>query len=82
MAVPGTVATAGALDERLTVMPVAGAGADKVRVRFCVAVPTVVRLDGLNETVAFTCTPAVACVYPVAVAITFALPMLTPVMVG
>jgi hypothetical protein len=82
VAVPGTVATPGVLDVTFTVMPLAGAGADKVKVRFCGAVPTMVRADGLNVTVEFTCTPAMACVYPVAVAVMFALPMLTPVIVG
>jgi hypothetical protein len=44
--VKGTVATNGLLELRVTVKPPAGAGADKVSVRFWVAVPVIVRLAG------------------------------------
>jgi hypothetical protein len=40
--VPGTVAAAGLLELRFTVTPPAGAAADKVSVKFCVAVPIIV----------------------------------------
>jgi hypothetical protein len=58
--VVGTVATAALLELRLTVTPAAGALAERFSVRFCVAVPTTVRLCCVKFTVAFTCTGALA----------------------
>jgi len=52
--VAGTVAALVLLDERFTVVPPAGAGADKVRVRFCVPGPVKVRPGGENTMVAIT----------------------------
>lgn len=80
--VGGTVAAAGVLELRLMVTPPAGAAADKVRVKFCVVNPEIVRLGGVKLTVAVTSTAALAEVYPVAVAVMFADPRLTPVIVG
>jgi hypothetical protein len=51
--VAGTVATAGLSELKLTVRPPAGAGPESVRVRFCVAVPAIVKVAGerLSEAV-------------------------------
>jgi hypothetical protein len=54
--VAGTFAAAVLLELKLMVTPPAGAGADRVRVRFCVAVPTMLRLVGENAAVAATVT--------------------------
>ena len=58
--VEGTAATAGLLELRLIVKPVAGAAAVRASERFCVVVPTMVRLGGENVMVALTVTVAVA----------------------
>ena len=63
----------------MIVKPPAGAGADKVRVRFPVAVPVMGRFAGEKTTVALTCTTWLAGVYPGAVAVMFADPRPTPV---
>jgi hypothetical protein len=60
--VGGTVATLVLLELRLTVSPPAGADAESVRVKFCVAVPTMVRLVGENVTDAVTFTDVLAAV--------------------
>jgi hypothetical protein len=44
--VEGTVATAGLLELKLRIKPPGGAGADKFKVRFCVAPPRIERLTG------------------------------------
>ena len=80
--VAGTVATATLSELRLTVRPPAGAGAGKVNVRFCVVVPVIVRVFGVNAGVAFTCTVWLAGVYAGAVAVMFADPRPTPVTWG
>jgi len=54
--VAGTVATPVLSELRLTVRPPAGAGAGKVRVRFCVVVPVIVNVFGVNTGAAFTWT--------------------------
>ena len=54
--VAGTVAAAVLLELRLIVTPPAGAGADSVKVRFCVAVPVMLRGLGDNVAVAATFT--------------------------
>jgi hypothetical protein len=82
VAVAGTVAAAALLDETFSVTPPDGAGADKVKVRLRVAVPTMVTLFGVKLTVAFTCTAVLAGVYPSALAVTVALPSPTPVATG
>ena len=52
--VAGTVATPVLLELRFMVRPPVGAGADKFKVRFCVAVPVMVRLVGEKLAVAAT----------------------------
>jgi hypothetical protein len=42
----GTVATPVALELKVTVIPLGGAAPERVSVKFCVAVPTIVRLVG------------------------------------
>lgn len=54
VAVAGTVATAMALEVRLTVRPAAGAAADNVSVRFWVLRPVIVAVGGVKLAVAFT----------------------------
>ena len=54
--VEGTVATPVLLELRLIVKPPAGAGADRFNVKFCVAIPAMVRLAGEKVAVAVTCT--------------------------
>ena len=56
LTVAGTVAAPVLLELKLMVKPPAGAGADRFRVRFCVAVPVIVRLVGEKLAVAATCT--------------------------
>lgn len=51
----GTEAAPVLLEARLMVSP-AGAGAERFSVRFCVDVPTTVRVDGVKLIVPFTCT--------------------------
>jgi hypothetical protein len=82
LTVAGTVTALMLLEVRLTITPPAGAPADSVSVRFCVPVPVMVRLSGLKTTVAITCTAELAGVYPLAVALMFTAPKLTPVTVG
>jgi hypothetical protein len=50
----GTVATPVALELKVTVIPLGGAAPERVSVKFCVAVPTIVRLGGAKLTVAVT----------------------------
>jgi hypothetical protein len=52
--VAGTVATAGLAELRFTIRPAAGAGPDRVSVRFCVVGPMMVRLFGEKPMVAVT----------------------------
>src|ERR1035437_7289814 len=82
LTVAGTVTALVLLELRLTITPPAGAPADSVSVRFCVPAPLMVRLSGLKTTVAITCTAELAGVYPLAVALMFTAPKLTPVIVG
>ena len=56
LTVAGTVAAAVLLELKLIVTPPAGAGADRVNVRFCVAVPIILMLVGVNAAVAATVT--------------------------
>jgi hypothetical protein len=83
VAVAATVATAVLLELTLTVRPPAGAGCDKVSVRFCVAVPVIDRFNGeklsvpggMNVTVAVVFRklvrpPAVMVVFPAAMIVT------------
>ena len=78
----GTVTALVLLEIRFMITPPSGAGADSVSVRFCVPVPVMVRLSGVKTTLAITCTAELAGVYPPAVALMFAAPKLTPVIVG
>jgi hypothetical protein len=80
--VAGTVAAAVLLELRLTVTPPVGAAADKVSVKFCVAVPIMLRLDGEKPTVAVTWTAALAPSKPGAEALIFAVPRLMPLICG
>jgi hypothetical protein len=64
--VAGTVATLVLLELRLTASP-AAAGADKVRVRFCVAVPEIVRPPEKLIVVGVTVPPPVTCTVALAV---------------
>ena len=88
LTIAGTVATVTSLELRLTTSP-AGAGADRFRVRFCVAIPLIVRLPGeklivvvvvVPPPVTSTCPLAVA--YPGAEAVIVADPALLPVTAG
>jgi hypothetical protein len=54
--VAGTVATAGLLELRLTAKPTGGASAERFNVRFCTAIPAIVRPAGKKLMVAVTCT--------------------------
>ena len=58
--VAGTVATPVLLELKLMVKPPAGAGADRFKVRFCVAMPVIVRLAGEKLALAATCTVRLA----------------------
>jgi hypothetical protein len=85
VAVAGTVATVASPDFRLTTSA-AGAGADRLSVRFCVAVPLIVRLRGekfivglVGVTPPVTCTCPLAIAYPGAEAVIVADPALLPV---
>ena len=60
--VAGTVAAAVLLELKLIVTPPAGAGADNVNVRFCVAVPVMLRVVGEKLAVAATVTAWLAVV--------------------
>ena len=82
LTVAGTVTALMLLEVRLTITPPSGAGADSVSVRFCVPVPVMLRLSGVKTTLAITCTAELAGVYPLAVALMFTAPKLTPVIVG
>jgi hypothetical protein len=75
----GTLATPGLLDASVTVRPVAGAGAESVSVRFCVALPVMLRLEGENDNVPLTCTVELPEVKPGADAVMVADPKFTPV---
>jgi hypothetical protein len=81
LTVAGTVATAGLLELRLMITPPKGADADSVSVRFCVPALKL-RVGGLKTTVPVTCTDELPGVKPIAVAVIFAVPKLTPVTVG
>ena len=78
----GTVATLGALEFKLIVKPAAGAAPDRFNATVCVAIPVMVTVGGAKLMVAFTCTVTLAEVTPVPVAVMFAEPRLTPVIVG
>src|SRR5207237_1360577 len=80
--VPGTVATPGLVELRLTVRPPAGAALESVSVKFCVVVPEIVRFCGEKPMVAVTWTVPEAGEYPVAVALILAVPKATPVTCG
>ena len=82
VAVGGTVATPALLELRLTVRPPAGAGADRLRVMFCVVRPLIVMEPGAKLTLAVVCTVWVPEVNPDADAVMLAEPMLTAVTVG
>jgi hypothetical protein len=60
MTLDGTVATAGFKELKFMVSPTAGAGAERFSVRFCVAIPLIVRLMGKKLIVAVTLTVALA----------------------
>jgi hypothetical protein len=66
LTVAGTVATVGSLELRLTVRGT-GANTDRLSVRFCVAVPLIVRLAGEKLMVGVAGTTAVTCTCPLAV---------------
>jgi hypothetical protein len=83
--VAGTVATVVSPELSLTTS-VAGAGAERFSVRFCVAVPLIVRLTGekfmvglVGEEPPVTCTCPLAIAYPGAEAVIVADPALLPV---
>jgi hypothetical protein len=82
--VAGTVATDGLLELRLTVSPAADA-AERLRVRFCAALPLMVRAPGNKLIVMFwvvapvTCTCVLATGYPGADAVIVAVPAVNPV---
>ena len=80
--VAGTVATVGVVELRVTTRPAGGAGADSVSVRFWVAIPVIVALEGKKLSVAFTTTDALVEVYPGADAVIFAVPKLIPLSSG
>ena len=80
--VEGTVATPVLLELKLIVKPPAGAGADRFKVRFWVAMPVRVRLAGEKLALAATCTLWLADVYPGAEAVMFADPKFTPLTCG
>ncbi len=66
LTVAGTVATVVSLELRFTVSP-AGAGADRFSVRFCVALPLIVRLPGEKLiVVGGAATPLVTCTWVLA----------------
>lgn len=88
LTVAGTVATVGPLELRLTVNA-AEAGADRLRARFCVAVPLMVRLVGEKLIVVaggavppVTCTWELTVANPDADAVTVTEPALLPVTTG
>ena len=56
LTVPGSVATPLLLELKFIVKPPAGAGADRFKVRFWVAMPVRVRLVGEKLALAATCT--------------------------
>ena len=80
--VEGTDATVGSVEIRLIITPPAGAGNDRVRVRFCVPRPENESDGGANTAFAITCTVELAGAYPVAVAVILTVPKLTPDTVG
>ena len=77
--VAGTVAIVVSLELVLTVNPLAGAGADRIRVRFWVAPLARCRLWEAKLRPAVTCTVLLSPVKPAAVALMTADPKLTPV---
>lgn len=82
---PGAaVATPGFVELRTTVNPAAGAGVDRVSVRFCVDGAVIAKLAGEKPMVGPepTCTDWLAGAKPVAEAVIAAVPALTPVTVG
>jgi hypothetical protein len=74
-----TVATPVLLELTLNVKPPAGAGPDKVSVRFCVAVPLMARFCGVKLMVAVTWTSLLAVVYRADEALMAAVPRFMPV---
>ena len=86
--VPGTVATPGFVELRVTDRPLADAGVDRFSVRFCVPVPLMVRLAGEKLMVTGVAPPGVTCtctlaeLKPYGEAVMVADPGFTPVTVG
>ena len=81
-AVAGTFTMPPGLALRLTVSPPAGAGPDRVTVKFLDSVPVSVRLAGVKLSEAVVCTVRVAVPYPGAEAVMLAEPTFTPVTCG
>jgi hypothetical protein len=86
LTVGGALATPALLELRLIVNPPPGAGADRISVRFCVAVPVIVRLAGEKLMVIPAAVPEVTCTLaggnPLADAVMIADPALTPLTVA
>ena len=78
----GTVATPGLLELNETVRPVAGAGDERFKTRFCAPDPLIASDGGEKLSVAPTCTNWLADAYPDADAPMVAEPKLTPVTLG
>jgi len=76
--VEGTVAIWVFVELRFTVRPDAGAGPERVNVRFCVVGPTMVRLLGEKPMLAVTWTVCALVVYPGAEAVMLADPTFAP----
>ena len=58
--VAGTVATLVLLELKLITVPPDGAGTDRFKVKFCVAVPVIVCISGEKASVPVTCTARLA----------------------
>src|SRR5689334_12604829 len=82
LTVAGTPATAALLELKLMVNPLAGAGPERLRVRFWVTKPEIVRLDGEKLMLPVTCTAPLPGVYPGEVALMVAVPRFTAVTCG
>src|SRR5262249_11836702 len=80
--VEGTPATAVLLELKVIVNPPAGAGSERLRVRFCVMKPEIVRLAGENLMLPVTCTAPLPGPYPGAVAPMVADPRFTALTCG
>jgi hypothetical protein len=77
--IAGTVAALVLLELKLTVMPPLGAGDERVNVRFCVAIPLIVRVGGVKLSDAVTSTEPLSFANPGADAVIVADPKLTAV---